>query len=701
MSVRPATAAPAAPSTELLRHRPGAANIPNPISLTEPTLPEIPGALAGFTAASIPQHLPVDLEAFRTKVQTASELGLVQEVNNSSNKGLYFRSSANGSAAAKAAGSYLTNMGKVIGGVNDVIRQSELIGAKYATADFEVAVKRYTAQVNGVVDRYEANADAFVQAQNIIYQADVTAIKLQDLGLEKAISLESGFITDVRKTESQAFISEVNRLEGIASREVGARSQIRISEKKQLGTQGYTLYEHTRNNEARAYEATTISTAEYQTAEILNEAKIKAAESAAEERRTGAIKVSSARLQASKDTTTEKGIQQTSKNATETTVFINESAATEDTIHAKYDALTAASNTVSAGEIDKITRVTASMVANKTAEYAAAGVVLTNKTNARIGATAKSVATRISMNPARIAAAVDGYKINVQARIDAAKIEAKAQKDVIPILTAAVSAVALENAKWAEKVFEKRLEQIKDVNEISFAAEKETAKNESAANVDSIKLIGEAEATAAKDRAAASTAAATTRNDATLDAIGKINKNMKDMTTAKMSLLQKLEEQDFATTEKVEKNLNDAKINIAKAQSQAALDNQATKDSFDLDTLKGINQARLEGQAGVVAAQIAFKEKETTARIKAAGVIATASAYATGLASDAAVYATIRSNESSRIVQTNSAIATAHGQASGVRAAIRSTQSAIATNYFIADSTQTTRIDTTTFIEKK
>lgn len=693
MSLRPPTPTPVSPSTDLLRNRPGASSIPNPISLADPVLPSVPNALAGFTPADIPLALPVDLEAYRLKVQTASELGLVQEVNNSSNKGLYFRSSANRSAAAKSATTYLSGMAKVVGGVNDVIRQSELVGAKYATADYEVAVKRYTAQVTGVVDRYEANADAYVQAQNIIYQADVTAIKLQDLGVEKAIGLESGFITDVRKTESQAFLGEVTKLEGIASREVGARSQIRIAEMRQLGTQGYTLYEHTRNNDARSYESGVISRAEYQNASDLYGVRTEAARTASEQRRLGAIKVAEARLGGIQDTTAEKGIQQNNKYAIDLITTTNESNASGEAMTHKFAALLSASETVSAGEISKIQRVTANATVNKGLEYAATNTQLGLKTAARIAATIESVAKRTSINPERIAAAVDGYKLNVQARIDAAKIEAKAQRDAIPIITKAVVDVAVENAKWATQVFDLSLTQVKENNSAMLEVEKENAGKESAANVASIQTIGEAETKAAADRAGASTRAATTRNNASIEATKGVNANSLAMIKSKLELLNSLEKLEFGGTEQVASDLNEVKLAVEAAGAQATLDNQAIKDSLDLETLKGLNIARLAGEAGKIKARLDHADKETTAKIKAAGVLAGASVYAAGMASDAALYGTIRSNEATRIIQTNSAIVNAHHAAANMRATIRSRQSAVATQYWITSATQDQRQD--------
>ena len=91
------------PSTEVLRNRPAALEIGNPIDIGMPILPAPIGLGPGFNAAEMPLTLQPIVELFKTDLQTSSELGLVQEVNNSANKGLYFRSSSNQVAAARAA----------------------------------------------------------------------------------------------------------------------------------------------------------------------------------------------------------------------------------------------------------------------------------------------------------------------------------------------------------------------------------------------------------------------------------------------------------------------------------------------------------------------------------------------------------------------------------------------------------------------
>src|SRR5574343_1257914 len=185
MSTRPETPLFGAPSASILRNRPSASTIDNPISLDDPALPVLPDAARGFIESQMPSNLAAEVAALATSLQTASELAIVEGFVLNGNRGLYKRSSGNIHSLASAAANYVNTMGESLAKINDAARSAELVNTKYDISGFTVDVKRFVAQADGAVDRYEANAEAYVQAQNIIYESDITAIKLQDMGIER------------------------------------------------------------------------------------------------------------------------------------------------------------------------------------------------------------------------------------------------------------------------------------------------------------------------------------------------------------------------------------------------------------------------------------------------------------------------------------------------------------------------------------
>lgn len=693
MSVRPSTPLPTVPDTTVLRNRPSASSINNPISLTDPVLPAVPAAASGFVAAPVPAELPVDLEAFRQKLQATSELALAKDLDNNGSKGLYFRSSATQQAAASSASNYLAEMGKEITAFNDVVRSSDLLNARYLTMDYAVAVKKYVAQVSGAVDRFEASADAYVQAQNIIYDADVTAIKLKDSGIEKAVGIESDYIADIRKTESQVFLNEVNRNEAISSREVQKRSQIRIDESKQLGIQGYTAYEHARSNEARAYEVGTISQAEYEAASNLAQARINVARSAAEVRRVGAISVSDARIAATTDTTTEKGIQQLAGYAADVTAVTQESAAQIQVLEMKQAARLDADLKMSLGQIQKMRAISEASIANKGREFTASNEVLIDKTAAKIDISNLSLARRVSLNGERIAVTSQGYIDVNAARMASERSGLDAQLAAMPIVATGMASVVGQTTKDLTTALESKLEYVKEVNENIYNAEKDNAADELAATIASIKTTGAAEAKAATDRANASIEASQNRNEAILKSALDINEASLDLVRSKAVLLNQRTVEKYGVDEALQIMSDESDLNNIEVLNSVTLAADEITAGFDLDTIKGLNQARLESQGATIEATVKAREAEIEALLAADNVKQLAQAYAQERSLAAHAYTTSVSSEAGRIERAEGLKTSIITRAASLRESSLSRQWAAKASMLVASETMVTRRD--------
>ena len=125
MSTRPYSPLPVV-DTSILRTRPAAAPISNPISLVEPVLPEVPVKAKEFDEAQIPDGLEPSLQTFSASLQLAGELAIANGLAQNGVSGLYGRSSKIQQAVSAATTSYMTALGETYGRLNDAARSAGL-----------------------------------------------------------------------------------------------------------------------------------------------------------------------------------------------------------------------------------------------------------------------------------------------------------------------------------------------------------------------------------------------------------------------------------------------------------------------------------------------------------------------------------------------------------------------------------------------
>lgn len=702
MSTRPYTPLPSIPppSTSLLRNRPSASSIANPISLNNPILPATPGAAGVFTPPDLPVTFDGDLAAYGEKVRVTSELAVALEMSNSGNKGLYFKSSANRAAASKGSAMYTTAMAKVVGMTNDALRAEEVVEARYATADFKVAVERYKAQVNGVVGKFEASADAYVQAQNIIYDADVTATKLQSLGIEKAVGFESDFALDIRKTENRVFMDQVSKEQAIASRDVKGYSSIRTDEFKQIKNQEAMGYEHGRNNEARSYDATVNASAVLDVATDLSTIKINSATTEATARIDGATKVSNARITATDNSSQARITTLGLKDNVDTEVTSNESAATLASTDVRYLASEQAAQSEGDTEIAEMGKVAIALQANKRDQYNATAQGMRDKMEARTAEMYDSIAARTSLIGARIDTARSTTNIGANARIEAARQEANAHEMAIPIITAGITTAVGAGVGFMERALQERLSFVKSSNEVLYSAESDALGSETTAHIDSIRITGTAEQKAATDRAKATIDGGEVRNNATHAATIKMKEAMVQAIRTRMNNSATRADNINRLVEGVTNSTNNSRLDADKATNEAQLGSQKIIDAADINALKALNDTRISTASAITDAELALKERENAARIEADGLQYAAQAYAMGKTAAANAYSSALGSAARRITQLNATTADSYGTTLLIRQGLMAEERAALFNFIKAAETQEVRRDIISYSKK-
>jgi hypothetical protein len=577
--------------------------------------------------------------------------------------------------------------------INDAARSAELVNSKYEVSAFTVDVKKFTAQTEGAVDKFEANADAYVQAQNIIYESDVTARKLQDAGVERAIGLEASFAADIRKSESQTFVALDRSANSIRSREVERRASIRMEEARQLNTQGYTAYEHGRNNEARSYEAVAVSDAEYTSSA-----------GTYGERNAWAVSVAEARIQVAKDTSAARNeallattSAQIDVSAAKTSASVQTATAEQDLIiQASYDKNSATIDqmyALSDAQIEKIMSISTNTRANKQQELLATSTVYAEKAAAHQSAIHATAASRATLTQERINSIESGYTKVTGAKIDVSSQELQARKDAMALGREALAQVIQINNSFLDTSLSNRLSKLTEINNITFTSEQTAAQIESNARIQALGVTSTADVKAATDRASASLAALDKRHQATFDAAQAMNTAAIDMTKAKIKIASDNLSAKNIKDEEITGNNNSTRLAVEASTQAAQITIASLEASNTLAGMVALNDARLAASQKNIDTETATREAELNAQLEAQGITLSAEAYANRKRLEAQSYMAAINMKSQSITSYNRAVMDGQTRITGLLSNARTSAGHLMTSYWEAVGSQTSRRD--------